>query len=30
MFGWRIPSPDEAMLISGSKHRGDGAAPFKS
>jgi flotillin len=29
MFGWRIPSPDEAMLISGSKHRGDGAAPYK-
>lgn len=29
MFGWRIPSPDEAMLISGSKGRGDGAAPFR-
>ncbi len=29
MFGWRIPSPDEAMLISGSKGRGDGAAPYK-
>ena len=29
MFGWRIPSPDEAMLISGAKGRGDGAAPFK-
>jgi flotillin len=29
MFGWRIPSPDEAMLISGSKGRGDSAAPFK-
>src|ERR1700751_1945109 len=28
MFGWRIPSPDEAMLISGSKGRGDGTAPF--
>jgi flotillin len=28
MFGWRIPSPDEAMLISGAKGRGD-AAPFK-
>jgi flotillin len=29
MFGWHIPSPDEAMLISGAKGRGDGAAPFK-
>jgi flotillin len=29
MFGWRIPSPDEALLISGSKGRGDGASPFK-
>ncbi len=29
MFGWRIPSPDEAMLISGAKGRGDRAAPFK-
>jgi flotillin len=29
MFGWRIPSPDEAMLISGSKGRGDSAAPYK-
>lgn len=29
MFGWRIPSPDEAMLISGSRGRGEGAAPFK-
>jgi flotillin len=29
MFGWRIPSPDEAMLISGSKGRGEGASPFK-
>ena len=28
MFGWHIPSPDEAMLISGAKGRGD-AAPFK-
>jgi flotillin len=29
MFGWHIPSPDEAMLISGAKGRGDGAAPFR-
>jgi flotillin len=29
MLGWRIPSPDEAMLISGAKGRGDSAAPFK-
>ncbi len=28
MFGWHIPSPDEAMLISGAKGRSD-AAPFK-
>ena len=28
MFGWRIPSPDEAMLISGSKGH-DGSSPFK-
>jgi flotillin len=28
MFGWHIPSPDEAMLISGAKGRGD-VAPFK-
>ena len=28
MFGWHIPSPDEAMLISGAKGRDD-AAPFK-
>jgi len=27
MFGWRVPSPNEAMLISGGKGRGD--APFK-
>ena len=29
MFGWRIPSPDEAMLISGSKGRGEGFAPYR-
>ncbi len=29
MFGWRIPSPDQALLISGSKGRGERAAPFK-
>jgi flotillin len=29
MFGWRIPSPDEAMLVSGAKGRGAGATPFK-
>src|ERR1700739_569873 len=29
MFGWRIPAPDEAMLISGSKGRGDSTTPFK-
>lgn len=29
MFGWHIPRPDEAMLISGSKGRGDSAMPFR-
>lgn len=29
MLGWRVPAPDEAMLISGSKGRGDAALPFK-
>jgi uncharacterized membrane protein YqiK len=28
MFGYRVPAPDEAMLISGGK-RGKGAAPFR-
>ncbi|MEZ0092573.1 SPFH domain-containing protein [Streptacidiphilus sp. EB129] len=28
MFGYRVPAPDEAMLISGGK-RGLGAAPFR-
>ena len=27
MFGWHVPSPNEAMLISGSRNRGD--APFR-
>ncbi len=27
MFGWRVPAPNQAMLISGGKGRGD--APFK-
>jgi flotillin len=27
MFGWRVPSPNEAMLISGGRGRGD--TPFK-
>ncbi|MCU1623651.1 MAG: rane protein [Frankiales bacterium] len=31
MFGWRVPAPNEAMLISGGKQRktDDGALPFK-
>ncbi len=29
MFGWRVPAPNEAMLISGGKQRGgDGSAPL--
>jgi flotillin len=27
MFGWHVPSPNQAMLISGSKNRGD--SPFR-
>ena len=27
MFGWHVPSPNQAMLISGSRNRGD--APFR-
>nr|WP_232303731.1 hypothetical protein [Pseudofrankia sp. DC12] len=27
MFRYRVPAPDEAMLISGGKHRGE--APFR-
>jgi flotillin len=27
MLGWRVPAPNEAMLISGSKNKGD--APFR-
>jgi len=30
MFGWRVPAPNEAMLISGGKQRAsDGALPFR-
>lgn len=29
MFGYRIPAPDEAMIISGAKARGEGQAPFR-
>jgi uncharacterized membrane protein YqiK len=31
VFGWRVPAPNEAMLISGGKQRktDDGALPFK-
>jgi flotillin len=29
MFGWRVPDPDEAMLISGRKTRGEGTTPFR-
>ena len=29
MFGWHVPAPDEAMLISGGKQRGDDALPFR-
>jgi flotillin len=28
MFGYRVPAPDEAMLISGGRH-GQGGAPFR-
>src|SRR5215469_15620290 len=28
MFGYRVPAPDEAMLISGGRH-GDTGAPFR-
>ena len=28
MFGYRVPAPDEAMLISGGR-RGLGGAPFR-
>ncbi|MGD3108630.1 flotillin, partial [Streptomyces sp. YGL11-2] len=28
MFGYRVPAPDQAMLISGGK-RGQGGAPFR-
>jgi flotillin len=29
MFGYRVPAPDEAMLISGGRQRGAGGAPFR-
>jgi len=29
MFGYRVPSPDEAMLISGGRIKGSGGAPFR-
>jgi uncharacterized membrane protein YqiK len=29
MFGWHGPAPDQAMMISGGKTRGDGALPFR-
>ena len=29
MFGYRVPAPDEAMLISGGKHSGSGETPFR-
>jgi uncharacterized membrane protein YqiK len=29
MFGYRVPAPNEALLISGRKQRGDGALQFK-
>src|SRR6195952_1754533 len=29
MFGYRVPAPDEAMLISGGKNRGSGDTPFR-
>lgn len=29
MFGYRVPAPNEALLVSGRKQRGAGALPFK-
>ena len=29
MFGWHVPAPDQAMIISGGKPRGDNALPFR-
>jgi uncharacterized membrane protein YqiK len=29
MFGYRVPAPDEAMLISGGRIRGSSGAPFR-
>jgi uncharacterized membrane protein YqiK len=29
MFGYRVPRPDEAMLIAGGRHGRDGSTPFR-
>src|SRR4051812_29626455 len=29
MFGYRVPAPNQAMMISGGKQRGDAALPFR-
>jgi len=29
MFGWHVPAPDEALMISGGKSRGTDALPFR-
>ena len=29
MFFYRVPAPDEAMLISGGRVKGEGNAPFR-
>ena len=29
MFGWHVPAPNQAMLISGGRQRGDNALPVK-
>ena len=29
MFGYRVPAPNQAMMISGGKQHGDGALPFR-
>jgi uncharacterized membrane protein YqiK len=29
MFGWHVPAPDQAMLISGGKSRGEAGLPFR-
>ncbi len=30
MFGYRVPAPDEAMLIPGGKRSGVGEPPFRA